>query len=138
MKSEVSAICVPPTEVAVVLPLVQPMIRKAVERCGDWTEAAIIDGLGKGEFLLWLAVSGTEIYAAAVTELLHTKGIGRYCNVIMCGGKKLTEWSHLKSAIEQYAMNEKCTRVRMSGRKGWARVFKDYKQPYITLEKVLT
>ncbi len=139
MKSaaECRAVCVPPVQVSEVLPLAQPMIRSAVSRCGDWTEAGIIAGLRKGDFLLWLAISGTDIDAAAVTELLQSEATGRYCNIILCGGRRLGNWAHLKSAIEQYAIDEQCARIRLSGRRGWARAFQDYRQPYITLEKVL-
>jgi len=59
------------------------------------------------------------------------------CNIVLCGGTHLRRWAHLKDAIEDYARAQGCTRVRMSGRSGWARVFRDYRQPYVTLEKML-
>lgn len=40
-------------------------------------------------------------------------------------------------AIEQWAKTRGCDRVRLSGRFGWKRLLRDYRQIAVTLEKVL-
>jgi hypothetical protein len=87
--------------------------------------------------LLWLVVAMDGVRAAVVTQLVDHPDTGRTCWVVACGGSDLNEWHHLLGRIEQFARDESCSRIRMSGRKGWARVFPDYRQPFITLEKAL-
>ena len=42
---------------------------------------------------------------------------------------------HLVSLIEDFARAEGCALMRASGRAGWARLLRDYRQPYVVLEK---
>ena len=58
-------------------------------------------------------------------------------NGVLCAGRQLLRSRHLIGTIEQFARAEGCARVRMQGRRGWRRVFKDYSEPFITLEKNL-
>src|SRR5258707_9966955 len=144
----VEAACVPPWQIADFLPFARQIISDATRTCGDWTEAEIIDGLTEGRMLLWFAIDDRSIaredgrkrphvvLGAAVTQL-HMTNSGPLCNIVLCGGKDFRRWVGLKDAIETYARVEGCTRVRMEGRKVWARVFRDYHQPFITLEKVI-
>jgi hypothetical protein len=150
----VEAACVPPWQIAKFLPFARQIIADATRRSGDWTQAEIIDGLTEGRMLLWLAIDDRTtarapaeapedghkrprvVLGAAVTQL-HMTNAGKLCNIVLCGGKDFRRWVGLKDAIETYARVEGCTKVRMSGRRGWARVFRDYRQPYVTLEKML-
>jgi hypothetical protein len=131
------AACVPPMLIDQFLPLARPFISSATGRCGDWREAEIVDGLRGGRMLLWFAIEHGRVLAAAVTQLIASPATGRVCRIVLCGGRDVRRWAHLKDAIEVYARDESCTRVRMSGRPGWARMFRDYRQPYVTLEKML-
>ena len=144
----VEAACVPPWQIAEFLPFARQIIADATRRSGDWTEAEIIDGLTEGRMLLWLAIDDrtmarddgprrpSTVLGAAVTQL-HMTNAGQLCNIVLGGGKDFRRWVGLRDAIETYARVEGCTRVRMEGRKGWARVLRDYHQPFITLEKVI-
>ena len=144
----VEAACVPPGQIAQFLPFARHFIADATRMSGDWTQAEIIDGLHEGRMLLWLAIDDRTmaredgpkrpnvVLGAAVTQL-HMTNAGKLCNIVLCGGKDFRRWVSLKDAIEAYARVEGCSRVRMEGRKGWARVFRDYHQPFITLEKVI-
>jgi len=131
------AVCIQPPRIDEFLPLARPFIERATARCGDWTADEIVQGLREGRMLLWFALCDGEAAGAAVTELVTTRSTGRMCNIILCGGTSLRRWAHLKDAIEAYARAQGCTRVRLSGRRGWARVFRDYQQPYVTLEKMM-
>jgi hypothetical protein len=131
------AVCVPPARIEEFLPLALPFIARATAHCGDWSADEIVHGLREGRMLLWFALCDGHPAGAAVTELLATRTTGRMCNIVLCAGARLQRWAHLKDAIEAYARAQGCTRVRLSGRQGWARMFRDYRQPYVTLEKMV-
>jgi len=46
-------------------------------------------------------------------------------------------WRDLIGKLEDYGRAEGCARMRIIGRKGWARVLKKYSQPCIILERQL-
>ena len=115
-------------------PLAMPMIARAVARAGDWTADAIWDGLRSGLMLLWLITDGTDVKAIAVTELIATPK-EKLCRITLCAGRERAVWTHLIADIERFAAGEGCTALRIEGRRGWARIFKDYRQPFVTLEK---
>ena len=129
------AACVPPAWIDAFLPLALPIIRRAAARCGDWRAEQVVDALRGGHMLLWFAIEDGEFLAAAVTQLVGAPATGRVCQIVLCGGRDLRRWTHLKNAIEDYARSESCSRVRISGRRGWARLFRDYREPYVMLEK---
>jgi hypothetical protein len=71
-----------------------------------------------------------------VTELHQTEW-RKVCEIVACGGKEMRHWLHLIERIEQFARDEGCTATRIVGRKGWARVLKDYCARRVVLEKEL-
>src|SRR5262245_13791546 len=120
------ALSVPPARIEEFLPLARPYIERATVRCGDWTADEIVGALRDGHMLLWFALCDGEPVGVAVTQLVETRVTGRMCTIVLCAGARLCRWAHLKCAIESYAQAQGCTRVRLSGRHGWARVFRDY------------
>jgi hypothetical protein len=129
-------LCVSPADVPRFWDFACPLIGEAVDACGDWTREDIRAGLANGSMLLWLAVDGSRPDAVLVTQVVETSE--RVCWIIVCSGERLaTHAAPTIARIEAYARAEGCGRVRMAGRKGWSRIFPDYRQPYITLEKVL-
>jgi hypothetical protein len=115
-------------------PFAESFLSRAVKRCGTWTLAQIAAGVADGRYLLWFAVEGDSAYGAAVTRIIAPP---RTCHVIACGGQGHGQLPQLLSTIEEYARHKDCERVMIEGRRGWARVLRDYHQPYITLEKAL-
>ncbi len=132
MPSSVRAVCVDPNVIDRVWPTVAPLIRRAIDKTGytdfDYIERDILIGGS----LVWLAWDGEKILAAAVTQLT-----GDVCTIVACGGHGLREWRGLIEKLEDYARAEDCARMRIIGRKGWARVLKDYWSPAIVLERRL-
>src|SRR6187551_448615 len=125
------AICVDPQMVGRVWFRVRGLIAAALIRGnGDTTIEEIEKDLASGLMLLWLGVDGIEIISACITQL--TDGV---CTLVAYGGRRE---DHLMQTIEDYARDEGCKKVRVLGRKGWARVLKDYSQPYIILERELS
>jgi hypothetical protein len=126
--------CVPPDRAAEFWPFADAWIRSAVERCGDWTLDQIRTGVLDGRYLLWIAVADGKARGAAVTRIVAPP---RICEVVACGGDCRGHIPRLLKVIEDFARRDGCDRVRISGRRGWARMLRDYRQPFITLEKVL-
>jgi hypothetical protein len=86
--------------------------------------------------LLWLAWDGDSILAAAVTELAAVDG-GKLCTILACGGRDLARVAPLAAGLERYARDEGCARIRICGRRGWARVLAGYRVTRVVIEKNL-
>ena len=124
-----------PSDQAAHLPLVWGWLQKAIERSGDWTFAELFNGIFDGQFVMWVAADdGGNLRAVGVTQLTEPP---RTCNVLAVGGNAEGKWPELMAQIESYARSEGCVRLRLSGRKGWARVLHDFHQPYIILQKAI-
>lgn len=135
MSVSAECLCVAPELVPHFWPVVRPLLQAAVDHNGDWTIEEIERGLAD-KMLLWVATDGTRVLAAAVTRLLQTKN-GKVCQVVACAGKELNLWRSGILAIESYAKAEGCASVRLRGRPGWKRIFPEYRNPWIALEKRL-
>lgn len=129
------AVCVDPTHVEKVWPLVSHFILSAMKRGDGGSFAEVQDGVLTGRALLWLAVS-KEIEGAAVTKIAITES-GKVCWIVACGGVHLSRWIDCLDAIEAYAKTVGCHAVRLMGRSGWLRVLKNYKATKIVLERRL-
>ncbi len=130
--SLVKAVCVNPEVVDKIWPTVAPLIRRAIDKTGFSEFEGIENDVLIGGSLVWLAWDGKDILAAAVTQIT-----GEVCTIVGCGGSGLRQWQKLIGDLEDYARAEKCTRMRIIGRKGWARVLKTYWVPAIVLERRL-
>ena len=135
-KTECRLLCVDPTRVAELKSVAVPLIRRAVDRCGDWTVEAIWSALCEQRMLLWLVVRKLAVEGVVVTRLEQTPK-DLVCVIVLCAGRHLLRSRHLIGTIEQFARAEGCARLRLQGRRGWRRVFKEYSEPFITLEKCL-
>lgn len=135
MSASVRAVCVPPRLVDSLWPVVRRWIEDAYAHhdCDETVEDAERK-LRMGEAFLWLVMDGRLPIACATTELQQAS-TKKICVITAAGGTRAAEWTHLISAVEDYAKAEHCEVVRMSGRPGWKRVFKDYREPWVTLEK---
>jgi len=124
-----SAICVDPQHVGKIWFRVRGLVAAALKRgSGETTIEEVEKELATGLMLLWLGMDGPTIISAGVTQLT-TDGV---CTLVAYGGRRE---DHLMETIESYARDEGCKKVRVIGREGWKRVLKQYRQPYIVLEK---
>jgi hypothetical protein len=140
MASDFKLICVAPELVSKTWPHVMRLINSAfVHGNADSTPADIREDLEAGRSLLWIVWSGTEIIAAATTELINLKNKGKVCLLTTCAGRDLRKWERFIADIERFAKEEGCDYLRFYGRSGWARVLRrsGYEQPWIVLEKGL-
>jgi len=136
MSASVELVCVDPKRVHEVWPRVRHLIARAVLRTQLSHTADIAYDTLHGGGLLWLAWDGATIRAAATTVLADTDA-ARVCVLTACGGEGRAAWLPLLAQIEAYAKAEGCACVRIYGRKGWARVLKDYRVDHVILQKEL-
>lgn len=133
-------VCVDPKRVHAIWPHVAPQLRRAITRTGLSAFADIENEILRGNALLWLAVSSeggaATIEAAASTSLQQTD-TGKVCVITACAGANMVRWLPLINHIEAYAKNERCSCVRIFGRKGWLRVLDRYRDTNVILEKEL-
>jgi hypothetical protein len=110
------------------------MIKRAYDRqptddTFEEVERRVLNGVA----LVWIVWDGEKIAGATLTELWDASK--KICAILAVGGKGIEACRVGLAAIEKFAKDENCDVVRFSGRKGWARLFPDYSQPWITLEK---
>ena len=114
------------------------MLQKAYEPgMADETYQMLLDSLHEKRALLWLAFDGDKTYGAAVTQIVVYPNGRRVCVILACAGHHWSHWSNTIENIEMYARLEGCAAVRLSGRKGWKRVLRGYREPWVMLEKDL-
>jgi hypothetical protein len=136
LSASAEAVCVDPKQVHIIWPEVSHWIKRAMER-GDLgtfvdTEADVLSGRA----LLWLAWDAPKIEAAVVTKLGRSEKT-KSCVIVACGGERSERWASLIEQIENYARAEGCDAVRIFGRRGWARVYPEYRVAKILLERRL-
>jgi hypothetical protein len=118
-------------------PRIEGYIVAALERgSGDDTLEDIRQQTRDGSTLVWIWWD-PDISVVFTTRIIGTRR-GRVCLITTLAGHHLKDWKHMITKIEQYGRDEDCVAIRFSGRKGWKRIFPDYREPWITLEKALT
>lgn len=119
-------------------PRVMDMIDAGLAVCDELMPADMVDRIGAGKTLLWIAIDDANgnIIAAMTTELVPMRS-GLVCWMCQCGGDRMQDWSRFHVKVEEYARAEGCVRVVLKGRPGWARVLEGYRIRNVTLEKVL-
>jgi hypothetical protein len=63
--------------------------------------------------------------------------LSKVCTLTACAGNERDRWLPLMEKIEQYAIDEGCSSMRIYGRKGWERVLTGYRAEHVILEKRL-
>lgn len=118
-------------------PLVKPMIEKACQRNnGRYDADNVKEWLDKGAWQLWIAKDGEKIKALCLTEIAIYPKM-KVLRVNMVTGYDRQEWQHAKNLIEYWGKEMGCQKIESIARKGWGRIFKDYQQTHIFIEKEL-
>lgn len=132
--ADTKLLCVNPQHVELAWPAAKKYILRAIKRT-DLADATEIESrILAGKSLLWLACNGMAIVGAGSTELSLANG-RKYCEITAYGGDDRSVWLHLVRIIEDYAKAEGCTAVRLMGRRGWARLLKDYAVTSVVMER---
>jgi hypothetical protein len=92
----------------------------------------------KGSMQLWVVLGEAgEALALVVTEII-TYPLAKVCVVRGLAGHERERWIHHLADIEAWAKDLGCGRMEVRGRKGMARVLRDYRLTSVYLEKELT
>lgn len=134
--SSVDLLCLPPHCVSQIWPSVSGFIEAAMTRGGLNEFADVEREVLAGRMLLWLAWDGKRVLAAAVTQLSIINGV-KYGTIVACGGRDLSRFKPLIDGLHGHFREEGCTRSRIIGRAGWARLYPEYKVRAVVLEKEL-
>lgn len=112
-------------------------LEPAAERNQHFTQEGLRGVLLSGEAQLWCAFRGEEMVAACVTETARVPK-GMRCEVLLCGGTDMGSWLHeCLPVIEAWAKECGCTKMRIEGRRGWAKALPDYAARNVVLTKEL-
>lgn len=136
MSALADLVCVDPKRINEVWPHVKHLIERAIKRTDLSCFRDIEDEVLSGDGLLWIVWDGTKVKCAATTSLSLTEN-SKACTLTACGGEGMHEWLPLFAKIEAYAKAEKCTCVRIYGRKGWLRALEGYRVKHVILERPL-
>lgn len=130
-------ICVPPNLVPQVWPHVWQMLRQAFVRTDLGRFSDMENDVFNGSALLWIAWREPEIVAALVTQLREMES-GKVCIIGACGGRDARDWIEPMRAIEKFAIDEGCKKIRAIGRKGWVKLIPDASARFVVIEKDLS
>lgn len=82
---------------------------------------------------LWGVQEGREILGIVITAIQ-----GSTCEIwAACGSASKDDMRAAHQAIEEWAREINCKRMRIQGRRGWSRLFKEYRQTGVILTKEL-
>lgn len=123
---------VPTDIVHMIWPRVEPLIATVAEMAGIYTAHEILDRLLNRTAQLWVAVNGEKIVMACVTEILNYRR--KECNILICSGSRRKNWIGFLEVIKDWARDQGCQAMTLTGRKGWQRVLRDWKMTAVELE----
>ena len=127
-------ICIPPDQVETFWPSTWKYILTALSNVGLTEVLDIRKRLANAEALLWVATDGTCIAGAGVTELV-TSYNQKICDIVAWSTDSHN--NALLKTIEDFARAEGCSKVRLIGRKGWAKRLPEFKLKAVIMEKAL-
>jgi hypothetical protein len=117
---------VPPEFINQVWPEITEYLEGAVEYTyGRYEVEDIYDAITRYGHNLWIAFYGPKIKGAVVTNIMHYPR--KTClNMVFCGGVDLAEWkAPMLRMLQQWAHDQHCDNVELTGRPGWAKIFKN-------------
>ena len=126
----------PPQTIPTLWPSLKAKLKPAIDRMrGLVTERVTLERLASGERQCWVAYSGTELKAAIVTRILTAEGGQRLLEAVLGGGDDRRLWQRpIVERLKRFMEEERCEAFRIIGRKGWERVYPEFKPEQIVLE----
>ena len=102
---------------------------------GRYVPANVREDLELGRSQLFAVIEDSQLYAAAVTQILIYPG-GESLGVLYLGGVDSDRWGDLLTdALVEFAQERNCQRLELFGRKGWERRLPNWKLIGVWLEK---
>ena len=114
---------------------IEPFVKRVLSKIDlYYTVEYIKESLLRAEMQLWTSFEGTQIKSICITQIqIHPKY--KFLDIVLQAGQ-LASVEH-SNQIEQWGKSQGCTKVKLTGRRGWKRVLPDYKETLIKLEKEL-
>jgi hypothetical protein len=103
---------------------------------GRYTADDIKDSITQYDHHLWVAFEGTDIKGAVVTNFMFYPR-RKYLSLVFCGGMELKTWKGpMLETLQRFARDTNCNGIESTGRRGWAKVFKNdgYKSMWAAYE----
>lgn len=124
------------TEIDSVWPEVEPWIKQACERmCGRYEPKHIKQRLIDRSMQLWTYRDAHGVAAVCVTHIEEYPTGKKYCRIFMGMGRNRREWQDSRHIIEQWARSQGCDGMESFARRGWTKIFNDYRHSHNILEK---
>jgi hypothetical protein len=125
--------------------LAEPWIRKACDYEAEWSVEEIAAGIHEGRFQLWVAWQCADnavgrpaaVIGAGVTRISLNKRGERIGHDVIFASEDMGRVLPLLDRLEEFFREQGCVRMRISGRKGWARKLPDYRLAAVVLERSL-
>ena len=110
------------------------MLERAINRVdGNYAIEDIQDELSERNMQLWAWLDGDTIKAACVTQI-NMFPRRKVCVILLAGGECMVDWLEC-GTINEWAKENGCQFVECTGRKGWKRALKGWREVGITLRK---
>ena len=121
-------------------PLAEPWLAKACARDAEWDLAELKAGIAEKRFQLWVCwdSAARRCVGAGVTRVSVNKRGERIAHDVVFAGEETDRLLALLARLEELFRARGCVRLRISGRKGWARKLPQYRLVAVALEKALT
>ena len=116
-----------------VIPLLQPAIERGH---GTATDRDLYEALVAGEAQLWACAFDEKVELSLTTKIVQYKR-NRSLLIQYIGGGNLKEYLSFLPDIEEWGKKNDCNFIELFGRKGWARILKDWDDSVILLRKDL-
>jgi hypothetical protein len=123
---------IPHDQILSVWPGVVHWIEAACDTNGKYHQNDILTALLNRDMQLW--TYGTD--AVCVTEIIQYPR-KKYARILIGTGRGRANWQHCRETIETWAKAQGCHGIESLARNGWKRIFKDYSQTHLLLEKIL-
>jgi hypothetical protein len=129
---------IPPLSISCMWDDVELHISRALAHTrGELKAETLKRRLIENDAILLVVLEHNNIIAAIVAEIVETDG-PRVCHIIACGGHKADLWlDKWYSVIIPIAKEQGCTRLSLTGRKGWVKKLSKYglSHAYTTLDQ---
>ena len=128
--------CLPPETIDTLWPTLSQRLAPAVERSrGMIVEEEVFEKLAAGQWLCWCAYDDSDLKAAVVTRIISTRSGKRILQALLAGGEDRKLWQRpIVERLMKFMTDEDCDSFRIVGRKGWERIYPEFKVQEIVLE----
>lgn len=119
-------------------PYVVPELARATDLTGGMlTPAHVLELCRDRTWVLWVVIDSeaAEQLAVAVTGISVAQTGVRICTVWLCAGYEMSRWRHLLPELEEYARREGASVMEIHGRRGWEKVYPEYREAFRVLQK---